>query len=306
MGNLIFGSTTVAGRSFDNIKIQTSRAGVARPIVFGRVRPIVGNIIATTAPRIEKTTEKQDGGKGGPSVEVENEEVFRTYAIRICEGPVTGIRRVWRNNELVYHRDDNSAVQRENNRAFLQYANFFLGSFSQQPSAVLQAAFGVQNVHAYRGTCYLVMDDENLTSTGGAIPQYAFEVERAEGFTLTSRPYAVESREDLQADFKAVRFSPSTKTDAAMSSQFAAVTASLRPGLSSYDGYPVESFTAAFTTISATLTSALTRWDDYPPEGFNAAFVGVSGQLTPALVRYDRYEIESITATFSNITGTLE
>ncbi|WKT59099.1 LamG domain-containing protein [Microbulbifer thermotolerans] len=197
MGNLIFGTTTVQGRTFDDIKIQTSKAGVPRPIVFGRARPIVGNIIATTSPRIVAVREEQDGGKGGPSVEVENEEVYRTYAIRICEGPVTGIRRVWRNNELVYDRDSTDPTQLENNAAFLEKADFFLGGYDQMPSAVMQSAFGMDNVHAYRGTCYMVVDDENLTATGGAIPQYAFEVERSEGFVLTSKPYPLENIESL-------------------------------------------------------------------------------------------------------------
>lgn len=192
MGNLIFGTTTIQGRRFDNIKVQTSKAGVPRPIIFGRVLPVVGNIIATTAPKIVKKKDKQKGGKGGPSTVVENEEVYRTYAIRICEGPITGISRVWRNNELVYHRDSRNRTQIENNWAFLRIADFFLGGWGQRPSSVMQAAFGVHNVHAYRGTCYLVIDNENLTSTGGAIPQYAFEVERAEGFVLTSKPYAIE------------------------------------------------------------------------------------------------------------------
>lgn len=196
MGNLIFGTTTVQGRTFDDIKIQTSKAGVPRPIVFGTARPIVGNIIATTSPRIVKKKEEQDG-KGGPSVEVENEEVFRTYATRICEGPVTGITRVWRNNEIVYERDSENATQIENNTAFLTTAEFFLGGYDQMPSSVMQAAFGMNSVHGYRGTCYMVVDDENLTTTGGAIPQYAFEVERCEGFSLTSRPYAVESIEKI-------------------------------------------------------------------------------------------------------------
>lgn len=211
MGSLIFGTTRVEGRNFDNIKVQTSKAGVPRPIIYGRARPVVGNIIAAMEPRIEIKREKQSGGKGGPSVVVENEEIYRTYAIRICEGPVSGITRVWRNNELVYDRDAVAAksiksnefkeatlkVIRGNNDQFIHRASFFLGGFDQMPSAVMQAAFGTNNVHAYRGTCYMVVDDENLTENGGAVPQYSFEVERCEGFALTSRPYAVEVVDSL-------------------------------------------------------------------------------------------------------------
>ncbi|WP_444890050.1 hypothetical protein [Microbulbifer sp. DLAB2-AA] len=200
MGALIFGTTTIQGRKFDKIQLQTSKAVVPRQIIFGRVKPVIGNIIATTPPKIVKKKQKQKSGKGGGKTEVVNEEVYRTYAIRICEGPITGICKVWRNNELVYDRDSTDPIQIDNNQAFLQLAEFFLGGFQQVPSAVMQAAFGINNVPAYRGTCYLVIDNENLTSTGGAIPQYAFEVERSEGFTLSSKPYPLESEEALQIE----------------------------------------------------------------------------------------------------------
>lgn len=192
MGSLIFGSQIIQGRKFDDLKLQKSKAGVPRPIIFGKARPVVGNIIASSSPRIVVKREKQQGGKGGPDVKVENEEIYRTYAIRICEGPVTGISRVWRNGEIVYDRDSDANAQIENNAGFLSNAEFFLGGFDQMPSTVMQIAFGIENVHAYRGTCYMVVDDENLTAEGGAVPQYSFEVERCEGFVLTSRPYAVE------------------------------------------------------------------------------------------------------------------
>lgn len=179
MGQLILGGTaTVQGQKFDKLDIQTSKEGVPRPIIFGTVRPVVGNIIASQhPPRIVEVREKS-GGKGGGGVETVSEEIYRTYAIRICEGPVTGITRVWRNNELIYDRDSVDEAQIENNGAFLEIAEFFLGDWDQQPSSVLQGIFGVDEVPPYRGTCYMVVDDENLTSSSGAIPQYRFEVER--------------------------------------------------------------------------------------------------------------------------------
>lgn len=178
MGQLIFGKRVeVQGRNFNDLKVQASKEGVSRPIIFGRARPVIGNVIAAAKPRIVEVRTRQ-GGKGGSGQTAVSEEVYRTYAIRISEGPVTGVPRVWRNGEIVYDRDSTDSNQLENNAAFLEVAEFFLGEFDQQPSAVLQGAFGVNNVPAYRGTCYMVVDDENLTQNGGALPQYQFEVER--------------------------------------------------------------------------------------------------------------------------------
>jgi len=324
MGNLIFGTTTVQGRTFDDIKVQTSKEGVPRPIVFGTARPIVGNIIATTAPRIEKNKEEQGGGKGSPSVEVVNEEIFRSYAIRICEGPVTGIKRVWRNNELVYvgtplqyvletypDLDPATAVLFAdiivgNSVKFLNGAEFFLGGYDQMPSAIMEAQFGAENVHAYRGTCYMVVNDENLTATGGAIPQYAFEVERCEGFSLTSRPYAVEHGDSLLSQYSDLRSPPAyIIPEESMNSYFSGVAGVLRVPLVDYDNYVPEAIDSEFISLLGTLTIPLVDYDNYAPEAIDSTFLSVSGDLNQVLITYEQYLPEAIDSSFQGITGIL-
>lgn len=176
---------------------QTAKEGGARPIVWGRVRPISGNMMHVSAPRIVKVEvegESSGGGKGGGKKKAPKqyqERVYRTYAIRICEGPITAVIRVWRNNKLVYDARGNSWGA-TNNGVFLRTFRFHLGGWAQMPDPALEGIWGAGNVPGYRGTCYMVAVDEDLTETGGAVPQYIFEVERAEGTYLTSRPYAVE------------------------------------------------------------------------------------------------------------------
>ncbi|WP_444931502.1 hypothetical protein ACJJIF_06920 [Microbulbifer sp. SSSA002] len=306
MGNLIFGTTTIEGRTFDDIKIQTSKAGVPRPIVFGKVFPIVGNVIATTAPKIVKKKEKQDSGKGGGSTEVVNDEVYRTYAIRICEGPITGISRVWRNNELVYERDSSDSTQIENNRAFTQIAEFFLGDWDQMPSSVMQAAFGVSEVHAYRGTCYMVIDNENLTSTGGAIPQFAFEVERAEGRVLTSRLYPLEQIDNFAASHHStsVRVIPdySYAQIDGLSPSISQVAADLRQPLQSLDTWPAEALAPVIESASAEMRSLL-QSTEFEAEGLDAAIVGASGSMRQALIPYNNYPAEGLDVSIIDVTG---
>jgi len=295
LGTAIKGSDEVIqGPKIGEVAAQNSKEGIPRPIVFGVARPIGGNIIASGKPIITTITESSGGGKnGGGGPEVEREEVHRTYAIRICEGPVSGVRRVWRDNKLVYDSraqialdilqqagamvmgtedvwvvdpnytgpttveyqydgkgpitiytveqvananttgrfgegwarqifDSNGAyitqqqdtglepdpnysgdetfgytaktalAQVENNEEFLKVATFHLGEYDQMPDPALEAEFGVENVTAHRGTCYMVMDTEDLTPRRGSIPQYVFEVARGEGFWLTTQPYPVE------------------------------------------------------------------------------------------------------------------
>ena len=177
---------------------QSAKEGGARPIVWGRVRPISGNIMHSSKPRIVRREVKgqSSGGKGGKKKAPKQyeERVFRTYAIRICEGPITGVIRVWRNNKLVYDARGNEWGTK-NNGVFLKLAKFYLGGWGQMPDPALESIWGSGEVPGYRGTCYMVVSDEDLTDLGGAIPQYVFEVERSEGTYLTSRPYSAEDIE---------------------------------------------------------------------------------------------------------------
>ena len=193
----------IEGAKLGDIATQTSKEGGPRLIIYGIVRPVGGNTIACSDPDIvENTTGGGKGGMGG-APEQTTQSIYRTYAIGISEGPVTGIRRVWRNNKIVYDSRMESGVLNtwgtENNAVFLQKAKFYLGNFTQLPDPSLEAIWGVGNIPAHRGTCYMVMNNEDLTELGGALPQYIFEVERAEGVYLTSKPYALEVVEEVSS-----------------------------------------------------------------------------------------------------------
>lgn len=180
-----------------DLAAQTAEEGGARPIIYGRVRPIGCNLIHAQAPVKIWLKQKQEGGKGGSSKKQYVENVFRTYAVGICEGPVTGVIRAWRNNKLVYDARGNEWGD-TNNPIFLRSFKFYLGGWDQMPDPTLESIWGVDNVPAYRGTCYMVSNNENLTDLGGAVPQWIFEVERAEGRIYTSKLYGLESVEGLE------------------------------------------------------------------------------------------------------------
>lgn len=213
--------------SIGDISKQTAKEGDPRVIVWGRVRPIGGNIIHCQEPQKRWILSYGDsGGKGGNSKKqkIYTEHVFRTYAIGICEGPISGITRIWKNGTLVYDARGN-AWGAANNHIFLRDAKIYLGGWDQMPCPDLQAIWG--DVPAYRGTAYIVFINQDLTQMSGAVPQYQFEVERAEGVYLTSKPYAVENVESGSGDFRAQRLrNPEIQSEAneQLSSNFAAVS----------------------------------------------------------------------------------
>lgn len=163
----------IKGPSIGDIIDQTALEGGPRPFVYALSKPISGNIIAQGPPEVVKRRDSQ--GKGGPKVETES--VYRTYAIGIGEGECEFVR-IWRNGQLVYDITSNSLLASLDNARFLRNARFFTGTFDQLPSPDLETFLGVGTTPAHRGTCYMVMADEDLTDLRGAIPQWTFQVQR--------------------------------------------------------------------------------------------------------------------------------
>ncbi len=204
-------------QALGEISQQTAKEGDPRVIVWGRVRPIGGNIIHCQAPvKRWVTTSSSGGGKGGKKKkqETKTEHVYRSYAIGVCEGPITAFSRIWRNNKLVYD-GRGTAWGAANNHVFLNSFRLYLGSWTQMPDPTLQAIWGSGNVPAYRGTAYMVSIDEDLTELGGSVPQWLFEVERAEGIFYTSKPYAMEEEQGIDGDISVRRLrDPFWRTEA--------------------------------------------------------------------------------------------
>lgn len=294
----------VPGQKLGDIAQQTAKEGEPRQIVFGLVRPIGGNIVAVQEPpRVERRKQKS-GGKGGGGSSSTVEIPRRTYAVGICEGPVTGIRRAWRNNKLVY---DGRGTEwgAKNNGTFLSKFQFYLGDWDQMPDPSLEAVFGAGEVPAMRGTCYMVARDEDLQDTGGAVPQWIFEVERAYGYGLTSRPYPIEDIEETSALMASARPSPAHEMLEATNAAPPSISeGSLRALLQKYYQGPEELDALAPTISAGQLKTTIKRYEAYGPESTDAAAATIpAGELKKTLTRYENYAAESVEAEAPTITG---
>lgn len=171
VGMLMGGETQrVEGARLDAARITGSGEGAVIPQVFGRMR-IGGNVIWATDFREEiiKRTERTGGGKGmggggGTTVEYTEYRYYASFAVALCEGPVTGIGRIWADGDLL---DLTGITWR-----------FYPGTETQQPDPFIQAKTGPETP-AYRGTAYVVFEDVHLERFGNRIPQLTFEVFRA-------------------------------------------------------------------------------------------------------------------------------
>ncbi len=167
----------IEGPRLDSLRITSSTEGAVVPRLYGRMR-IGGNIIWATDFREETRTTTQGGGKGGGGGKVRTTEYlyYASFAVALCEGPITGIGRIWADGKLM----DTSGVT----------WRWYPGDESQSADPFIAAKMGAVNTPSYRGTAYVVFEELPLTDYGNRLPQLSFEVFRpladpdtAEGLT---------------------------------------------------------------------------------------------------------------------------
>ncbi len=153
------------GQRLDGLRLTSSTEGMVIPRLYGAAR-VGGNIIWATDFREEVTTKEQGGGKGGGGGKVRTTEYayFVSFAVGLCEGPISGIGRLWVDGDLM---DLTDVTWRA-----------YLGTETQLADPTIVAAMGAEATPAYRGTAYVVFDNLAVTEYGNRIPQITFEVFR--------------------------------------------------------------------------------------------------------------------------------
>jgi hypothetical protein len=167
----------IEGPRLDSLRITASTEGAVIPRVYGRMR-MGGNVIWATDFREETKTTTQGGGKGGGGGKVKTTEYlyYASFAVALCEGPITGIGRIWADGKPM----DLSGVT----------WRWYPGDEAQSADPFIAAKMGGANTPAYRGTAYVVFEELPLSTFGNRLPQLSFEVFRpladpdtAEGLT---------------------------------------------------------------------------------------------------------------------------
>lgn len=184
-GTLLFPTQLpgVHGPRIEDLLTTTAQLGVPVPIIYGTIA-VPGTVIFLSCVEERSTTEEM-GGKGGPEQSVTTYTYYQTIAVGLCEGPISGLLRVWENGELKYdvrpqQSDETAQAYADRIEMSSEYgAGFFvyLGDEIQEADPTLESIMGVGEVPAFRGLAYVVYPDRQLLDEQARRhPQFRFEL----------------------------------------------------------------------------------------------------------------------------------
>lgn len=173
------GSDVVETGRVDRFRFTGAGEGDAIVRCYGRMR-VGGQVIWASQFTEHVETTSGGGGKGGPSRPDTNAYSYTvSLAVALCEGVIDGVGRIWADGTEVAPADLNMRM--------------YPGDGTQLPDPKLEAIEGAGQVPAYRGTAYVVFEDLNLAPFGNRVPQFSFEVLRADR-VFDGRPDAEPAR----------------------------------------------------------------------------------------------------------------
>ncbi len=186
--NMLF-PTKQEGPRLSDLSVQTSTYGNPIPLVWGPENRLAGNVIWSSG--LKETSHKtHQGGKGGPSVTTTSYTYSASFAVAVCDcskrGPIQRIVKIWANKKLVYDVSPQSGTDAGLSAELWSSLTFYNGDFAQTPDPTMEAALGVGNVPAYRGTAYVVIENFQLADYGNRLPSLEFLVEADEEISAAS------------------------------------------------------------------------------------------------------------------------
>lgn len=185
------GSEVVEHGKVDRFRLSNSGEGEPVSQIFGRMR--VGGQVIWASDFIETVTVSGGGsGKGTPQPQPETRRYSYSInlAVALCAGEIQRVGRVWADGEEAATNTLNMRV--------------YKGRTDQLPDPTIEAVEGAGTVPAYRGTAYVVFENLQLEQFGNRVPQFSFEVVRAE------QPEEPSFAEELSQGLRAVAMMPGT------------------------------------------------------------------------------------------------
>lgn len=173
------------GPRLSDLSVQTSTFGTHIPRLYGTIS-VMGNLLWLENGQLkESVRKKKKGGKGGggASEPTTTYSYSATFHLALCEGPISGIRRMWCGDKLLYNAGSGDLETIiASNRAATGW-RLYLGTDSQLPDSRYEANVGAGNATAHRGMAYIAFYDFQLADYSNTLQGAQFKVEavRANG-----------------------------------------------------------------------------------------------------------------------------
>ena len=195
----LFGSIKIEANRLTEFSDQTGSVGLPIPFGYGVV-VVDGNLIWVDKV-VTHTHKKKKRALGITVAKTVTYSYTRSYAIAFMQGPTYGYLSIYRNGKIVYTADPRASIE---DRAFAQVwvrkASLYSGTRTQTPNATIEAVRGIGQVSAHRDLAYIVVRDDDVTDTAGAVPSYqAIIVASPPRVFMTSWPYALESEDGVDS-----------------------------------------------------------------------------------------------------------
>lgn len=304
--------TRTYGPRLEDANAQTSTVGGVIPFGYGTFT-CMGNIIWCDDLIEHVKTERV--GKGGGEKQT-TYTYTRSYAIGVCEGPISRYMWIKKNGKLVYAADpaalgaamgwagEQIADLSASSAEFRQMTTLYFGTSTQMPDPVIEAVEGVGNVAPHRDLAYIVMENEDLTDMQGAVSQYEFCVFVGAAKSYTTPPYPVYVEDSLSAHGSAVGGGYFGVIRESIGAAASPVGGSLREVIQRYSTEP-ESMAAWAAPIGGSIRTILQDYE-IPAESVTVYAEPVGGSLKVTLIRYSNYKPEGVAANAQVIGGMLE
>ncbi|THV14198.1 baseplate multidomain protein megatron [Rhizobium rhizophilum] len=162
----LFSSTReVNGARLSSARLAGASEGTVIPRLYGTAR-LGGTLIWATRFEEETVTERT-GAKSSGGTRTTTYRYYANLALGLCEGPITGVRRVWADGREL----DTTEIE----------MRVYRGTESQPVDPLIAAKQGGGRTPAYRGLAYVVFERLPLDDFGNRIPLIQFEVIRPVG-----------------------------------------------------------------------------------------------------------------------------
>lgn len=173
VGGLFGPSQKVQGPRLADLKLTASTYGAPIPYVYGH--PRIGGQVIWGSDRREISTTTSTRAKG-PKVKTTTFTYEIDLLIKLTCNPMEGVRKIFVNGELQWTAADDADFGSINaSTALADRITVYPGADDQLPDPTYEAAVGIGNAPAYRGSLTVMLEGLQLGNQG-SIPNLTFEV----------------------------------------------------------------------------------------------------------------------------------